>query len=159
MKAFALVFILQVLACLPLQAARVVGVLLGKLSLWTGSRMLNTTHANLELCFSDMNESQRRLLAKHSVEHTFMTIAEAGALWLWAPDKALALIRQVDGLELMLEAYSRGKGVIVLAPHLGNWELVGLYVLSKLENIIDRQLLGLYRDDGLAVVNLPGQQV
>ena len=38
-------------------------------------------------------------------------------------------------------------------------ELVGLYVLSKLENHINQKHIGLYRDDGLAVVNLPGPQV
>ena len=37
-------------------------------------------------------------------------------------------------------------------------ELVGLYVLSKLEKLIDRKHIGLYRDDGLAVVDLTGVQ-
>ena len=37
-------------------------------------------------------------------------------------------------------------------------ELVGLYVLSQLENLIERKHIGLYRDDGLAVVNLTGVQ-
>ena len=38
-------------------------------------------------------------------------------------------------------------------------EIVGLYVLSKLEKLIDQKHLGLYRDDGLAVVNLTGVEV
>ena len=38
-------------------------------------------------------------------------------------------------------------------------ELVGLYVLSKLELLIEQKHLGLYRDDGLAVVNLTGVQI
>ena len=32
-------------------------------------------------------------------------------------------------------------------------ELVGLYLLHKLSNLIGRENVGLYRDDGLAVVN------
>ena len=32
-------------------------------------------------------------------------------------------------------------------------ELVGLYLLDKLFNLIGRENVGLYRDDGLAVVN------
>ena len=32
-------------------------------------------------------------------------------------------------------------------------ELVGLYLLDKLLNLIGRENVGLYRDDGLAVVN------
>ena len=37
-------------------------------------------------------------------------------------------------------------------------ELVGLFLLSKMEELIPQQQLGLYRDDGLAVVNLPGPE-
>ena len=35
-------------------------------------------------------------------------------------------------------------------------ELVGLFLLSKLERFIPKDQIGLYRDDGLAVVELPG---
>jgi hypothetical protein len=38
-------------------------------------------------------------------------------------------------------------------------ELVGLYALSKLEETINQKQIGLYRDDGLAVVNLTGVQI
>ena len=32
-------------------------------------------------------------------------------------------------------------------------ELVGLYLLDKLSNLIGRENVGLYRDDGLAAIN------
>ena len=35
-------------------------------------------------------------------------------------------------------------------------ELVGLFILNKLENLFPKKFIGLYRDDGLAVSNLPG---
>ena len=38
-------------------------------------------------------------------------------------------------------------------------ELVGLYILSKLGAVIDQKHIGLYRDDGLGAVQLPGPQV
>jgi len=38
-------------------------------------------------------------------------------------------------------------------------ELVGLFLLSKLEPLIPKDQIGLYRDDGLAVVELPGPEV
>jgi hypothetical protein len=38
-------------------------------------------------------------------------------------------------------------------------ELVGLFLLSKLERFIPKDQIGLYRDDGLAVVELPGPEV
>ena len=38
-------------------------------------------------------------------------------------------------------------------------ELVGLYILHRLENFIDREHVGLYRDDGLAVLKGSGPQI
>ena len=38
-------------------------------------------------------------------------------------------------------------------------ELVGLYLLNQLENVIPQTQVGLYRDDGLAVLNLTGSQI
>ena len=38
-------------------------------------------------------------------------------------------------------------------------ELVGLYLLSLLEDLIPKDQMGLYRDDGLAVVEMPGPEV
>ena len=40
------------------------------------------------------------------------------------------------------------------------WELVGIYILSRMPNIIDKNDCGLYRDDGLlALGNVNGQKL
>ena len=40
------------------------------------------------------------------------------------------------------------------------WELVGLYLLKKIKNIIPPSHVGLYRDDGLAVItDANGQKI
>ena len=36
-------------------------------------------------------------------------------------------------------------------------ELVGAYILSEISKIIPKENIGLYRDDGLAIVNKPAQ--
>ncbi len=38
---------------------------------------------------------------------------------------------EVVGFENMMEAYSKNRGVILLAAHLGNWELAGRYLAYK----------------------------
>ena len=38
-------------------------------------------------------------------------------------------------------------------------ELTGLYILSELESLINKDQMGLYRDDGLAVLNLSGPKI
>ena len=39
-------------------------------------------------------------------------------------------------------------------------ELIGSYLLKKVSNIVDKKSIGLYRDDGLAILqNLSGPQI
>ena len=90
--------------------------------------MTETTRINLALCYPEIDESKRLLLAKSSIVNTFQTMAECGPVWLWPPEKILNKVLGVEGLELLIEAQNAGKGSVVLAPHLGNWEVVGLYL-------------------------------
>jgi KDO2-lipid IV(A) lauroyltransferase len=128
MKSRLTLAVLHVLSWLPLGWARRLGRVLGTLSWWTHSRMRQTTQTNLGLCFPELSEADREQLARASLQATMQTIMEAGAAWLWPVRRTLALIRRVDNLALLQQAKAAGKGVIVLAPHLGNWEILGLYL-------------------------------
>ena len=128
MKTLILVFILRSLSLLPLGLARNLGAFIGKVSWLFSSRMVETTRINLALCFSELNGSKRMLLAKASIINTFQTITECGAAWIWPADKIMDHIFEVEGLELLQRAQAAGKGTVVLAPHLGNWEVFGLYL-------------------------------
>ena len=46
-------------------------------------------------------------------------------------DKALAFLCSIEGKEIFLREHQKGKGVILLAAHLGNWEL-GAMVFSHI---------------------------
>ena len=128
MKEAALIVFLRLLALLPLSAARGCGRLLGALAHWSGSRMRRTTDTNLALCFPALSPAARTHLAKTSLAHTFQAICETGAVWLWPAARTLDLVSDVEGLGLLQAAKAEGKGVLVLAPHLGNWEIFGLYL-------------------------------
>ncbi|MGP1667738.1 MAG: lysophospholipid acyltransferase family protein, partial [Rhodanobacter sp.] len=128
MKSLLLVLMLRVLALMPLRVARALGIVMADICWWLRGRMARTTQTNLALCFPQMDAAARTVLAKNSLRHTFMTIAECGAVWLWPAPRALALINKVEGLDLLHAAYAAGRGVIMLGPHLGNWELTGLYL-------------------------------
>lgn len=128
MKYHLLILLLHLLSLLPLTVCRALGAGLGWLSWQAGSRMRQTTLINLAQCFPGLPEQERAALGLASVQHTMQTIMETGAVWLWPSRRTLALITEVRGFELLQELKAKGKGVIVLAPHLGNWEVLGLYL-------------------------------
>jgi len=102
---------------------------LGGWVLWlTASRSRKTTETNLALCFPQMPAAERRALAQQSLIETVRLGLEMGPSWLRSADDALALIDHVEGRALMDAAKSAGRGIVILAPHLGNWELLGLWL-------------------------------
>jgi KDO2-lipid IV(A) lauroyltransferase len=88
------------------------------------------TRINLELCLPELGTAARRALARRSLIETGRTMLELGALWSWPRERVLALVREVRGLDRLHAALARGKGVLVLTPHLGAWELTGLFTGS-----------------------------
>lgn len=75
-----------------------------------------------------MPAAEREALVKTSLIDTMKTGCELGLAWLSPMRKSLASVVKVTGVDLVEDASKAGRGVIVLAPHLGNWELAGLYL-------------------------------
>lgn len=117
-------------ALLPLPALHSLARLLAGLA-WHGRTALRRiTETNLALCYPDMPVHQRRQLARAAVTHTLLTALEIPRIWLQPVEKTLARIETVQGQALIDEARAAGKGVIVIAPHLGNWEALGYFLAS-----------------------------
>ncbi len=58
------------------------------------------------------------------------TLTETCRLWTRPQADNLGLIREVVGEELFRAALASGRGLIVCAPHLGNWELLNQYLAA-----------------------------
>jgi len=92
------------------------------------------TRTNLGLCFPELTQPQLDQLAKDSLIETAKTACELGRIWIRAAPQALEHIVCVSGQEILQSALNDSKGVIILAPHLGNWELCGLFLDSKCQS-------------------------
>jgi KDO2-lipid IV(A) lauroyltransferase len=121
---------LRAAARMPLSALHAIGGVIGRALALLPTRERLATRVNLELCFPEMSRGQRAQLARASSIETGRTMAELAALWCWAPERVLALVREVRGFELVEAARARGP-VLCLTPHLGAWELAGLYLASR----------------------------
>ena len=114
-------------APLPLESLRRMGTCTGDLALRRNSRAARTTRTNLELAFPGESAAWRRRLLRDSLRQTAMTAFEAAALWTWPLARLGTLARAVQG-ERLLRQRATGEGVLVLAPHFGNWEFLGYYL-------------------------------
>jgi Kdo2-lipid IVA lauroyltransferase/acyltransferase len=124
---------LKTSACLPLPLSRAIGVCLGQCNYWLNSKMAKVTRENLRLCFPELSDQEREQKVKRSLRETAKAMMETGSVWL----RDYAWVRQrivsVEGLELLKQKLADSRGTIVLAPHLGNWEVLGLYMSELAE--------------------------
>ncbi|MBB3141288.1 KDO2-lipid IV(A) lauroyltransferase [Halomonas organivorans] len=91
-------------------------------------RERRVTRINLAQAYPDYSETVRRRLARRSLIHSSATMLELGMAWMGDPEKVEASILEVHGRELLDEARAEGRGVIVLAPHFGNWEVLNFWL-------------------------------
>ncbi|MGR6871913.1 lysophospholipid acyltransferase family protein [Pseudomonas sp. HK3] len=136
------------LGALSLVGARRLGGAIGSLLCATNTRMYKVTLKNLELCFPDMPADQRKALAKASMQETAKTITETGIAWGGTVEKFernATKIENVRHQHLFDEAIAKEEGVLILTPHIGNWEFLSCWLPQRC------QLMTLYK-----IAKMPG---
>jgi len=129
-KAILAVMVLGLLSLMPLRASQGLGCWLGN-RLWRKgdrAKMTFQTRRNISRCFPGMDEDARDALVHESLQQTGCSLCEMGMAWLWPARRTLKKIRHIHNAELLESALSQGKGVILIAPHLGNWEVLNLWL-------------------------------
>lgn len=111
---------------LPLSIIHFLGKWLGNLAWQLNSTPRKITEHNINLCFSSLSERERAELARVSLQETGKQLAEC--VWIWhRPTRQLdAMILETRGEHLLVEATKQPQGVLVVSPHIGNWELCSL---------------------------------
>ncbi len=125
---FPRLLLIKGLGCLPLAWVRGLGSLIGRLSWLVQTRLATTTSVNLAICYPQLSSRERHALAKQSLMETSKTALEACLVWQknWEWLRERLLVR--EGEALLDSKLAKGKGLLVLAPHLGNWEILSPYM-------------------------------
>jgi KDO2-lipid IV(A) lauroyltransferase len=76
-----------------------------------------------------MNQSEKDRLARRSLQHMFSLLPEFAITWNASGEWLQGQVQSFQGEEHLV--CPDGKGVIILAPHLGNWEAMGQIVATK----------------------------
>jgi len=84
---------------------------------------------NIALCFPELGADQRRQLYRENVRQTCYTLIEVAAVWCWPSDRVIQQITQVEVCDSFTQS-TRGR--IILAPHLGSWETLAVWLGSEI---------------------------
>ena len=123
------VFILRALARLPLSLLYHLGSFVGWLLLKIPNKQRRNALINIRLCYPHFGEEEALDFRRRAFLEYGKTYAEVAYLWMRPAEEVLSLVKEVSGGELLCR--EDGRGVIVLSPHLGAWELAGLYLSTQ----------------------------
>lgn len=97
------------------------GAKLGRLLFRLSRKHRERALSNLELAFPEMPSAERLALARRVFEHFGVIASTFVATESRTPEEILASV-QLEGREHMEAALAKGKGVLLLTGHFGNWE-------------------------------------
>ena len=93
--------------------------------------MRRTVEENLARCLPEKNAAERETLAQRTLIETGKGLIEVASIWRREPSDIEALIVERRGFDAIERALAGGRGVLLLAPHMGNWELGGLATAAR----------------------------
>lgn len=124
--------IIAVIGALPLRLLHGAAVPLGWMMYWLPWRRHRIIATNLKLCFPELEAARRRRLHRRYLVELWRLTLEAGAMWRWSPERLERHIVLDESWKAVEAAAAGGQGVMVVSGHLGNWEILNLYLSTRL---------------------------
>ena len=95
------------------------------------ARISRIARRNLELAYPELLPGQRAELHARVLRGTARQLFETLRLWTRPHARNLGAIRETHGTALFDAALAAGRGLIVAAPHHGNWELLNQWLAAR----------------------------
>ena len=96
-------------------------------SLGGSTQTAKVTAINLGACFPELAEDEIQKLTRKSLAHMVFLFFEFAQLRFWPSEKLLADV-SFNAEEVFIAAKEEHRGVLLLVPHFGNWELLAAYL-------------------------------
>lgn len=114
---------------LPLSLQRSIGRGCGGLLYIFGPHRRHIADINLQLCFPELDDEQRKQLLRRHFSLYGMGLLESFSAW-WVSDKRFNPQVTYDGLQHLQDALQQNKGVLLLSGHFTTLE-IGLRLLGR----------------------------
>lgn len=141
--------LLAVVRALPLSALYAFALLLAWIMMALQVRTWRTVCANLNLVYPQLLEGARQKLARRAFLNQAKNVAESLKVWVMPHAWVLRQIDNVVGQVHFDNAINSGKGVLLILPHYGTWEMINAWVCAQKPTVIMYKPLKNAHLDGL----------
>ncbi len=116
---------------LSLKKRRALGRFVGSVLSWLSGARRRITASNIMRALPDLSEEQRKTVAKGSWHNLGITLVELLAFPKLASE--ITTLVSFENKEVVQQALERGRGVVFVSAHFGNWEALALSAPVALE--------------------------
>jgi len=122
---------IRALRALSWDRAAAMGAKLGELGYRPFGIRKRVVERQIAAAFPALSHAEVIDLARESYRHLGRSSIETALLGSIGRDGLMKLVETVEGWDLLEEVMARGKGLILVTGHMGNWELGGSYIASR----------------------------
>ncbi len=124
-KYFFFLLIVYIVRLFPFRTVQKIGMAFGSFTYSVLGIRKELTMDNIRRAFPEKSEEEIAALTKANYRNMFAAFFEIFALDVLREDEILKLVSFTDNRKIG-EALKKGKGLVLLSGHLGNWELIAL---------------------------------
>lgn len=115
---------------LPLRWSQTLGSWIGVLLIRYNKKRAHIARCNLKVCFPEKTQEQIEELLINTAKESGKWFLESAYVWYRHPNYLCSKVN-VTNPELLERAYRLQQGVVIILPHLGNWELLNYYIPQR----------------------------
>lgn len=127
MTSFLFATLFRLLSYLPLPLLHGLGALLGRIIYWSSASYARRMRENLRAAGLHDDDSSYGALLGQAITEAGKSVLELPWVWCRPVEQVYAAVRDIQGWEHVAAAQAAGRGLMVLTPHWGCFEVVGLY--------------------------------
>lgn len=100
------------------------------------SKSPKSIRLNLEICLPHLSHEHKELLVREAISNEMQSYMEFFSIWGSSTAENIARIRRIEGEHYFHEALAEKKGIVLLAPHFGTWEVMNAWFSQYTEMTI-----------------------
>ena len=121
--------LIKLLSRQPIQLGRFLArMVAGLVNTFQLSKLSKIISLNIQIAFPDMDQPQRQQLTKQAIRNELTSYFEFLSIWGASNQKNIQRIQKVHGEHYLHEALAEKKGVVLIVPHFGTWEVMNSWL-------------------------------
>lgn len=121
--------LIKLLSRQPIQLGRFLArMVAGLVNTFQLSKLSKIISLNIQIAFPDMDQQQRHQLTKQAIRNELTSYFEFLSIWGTSNQKNIQRIQKIHGEHYLHEALAEKKGVVLIVPHFGTWEVMNSWL-------------------------------